>query len=328
MVNYHAKQVTVLIGKESTWGTSVTTDKDVGLVQNLTKTLDMTLTRSHGIGGADTQDISTGRFDGTGSIEVIFQHGRLLEYLTGTVPVHDATNTPDIKHTFALAETLPSLTLGESNDGATDIKETWKGVKILSGTVALDLDGYMRFRGDLSYKDLDPSGTTADSQTISTLKPFKDFMATVSFGAESSEVAKAVVQSFEFTINNGGVGTPKLWGIESKLPADLEVSGRIMDWRFSLAFQDVTELNRFLGSTTGVLDTGTEIAESGLLLVVNNNVAAGSGRREFNLDLSNIQVSRISKPVALGNWIIMDVEGFAKTIDDFFTYDNITAANW
>ncbi len=317
-----------LIGKETTWGTPVATAKDVGLVQNVTFNPDLNYTQAHALGSTIPQDISSGRADMKGSIDLIFQHGRLLEYLTGGTVTHGATSTPDIQHTYALAETLPSFTLGRSFDSTADIMEVWSGCKITSATLALALNGYLKMRADIAFKDYSPASTTADTGVISTLKPMKDFMGTVSFGAASTEAVLAVVQSCEVTFNNVATGEGKLYGLESKLPAILDVTGRTYDLKFGLAFQSVIEMNRFLGVSTGVLDTGAEIAASSLILDINNAVTAASGRRGFYLNLTNAYLNRVSLPTAIGGWIIADFEGMATTLNSMYTWDNITSVNW
>ena len=234
MTVWHSRHGYILVGRETTYGTAVSAVKDIGLVQNVTPTGNMNWTRAYGIGDTTAvQSLDLGRADFSGSLECILQHGRLLDYITGTTVVHDATSTPDIKHTFAEASSIPSFTMEEVYNATTDITLKYHGVKLSSLTLALALDGYLRCRADWTAEDLDPSGTTATTAVISTLTPFKDFMGNLSWGTIGAESAQAVIQSMEFTINRAGGGEPRIWGVESKLPQAHEVSQTAIDFRFS-----------------------------------------------------------------------------------------------
>jgi hypothetical protein len=329
MTAYHSRQAYILIGKETVaWGTAAAATKDIGLVQNSTVGGRMNYTRAFSLSDTDTQSIDSGRFDGTGSLEVIFQHGRLLEYITGGTVSHTATNDPDIKHEYVLSDTKKSFSMEDGFDSTTDVVLGLTGCVLNSLTLAMALDGYLRMRADYSYKNIAVNDTSATSAVVSTLAPFKDFMANLSFGTASSEVAKAVVQSFELTFNNVSLGEPRIYGMESKLAGANEWNGKTIDFRFSLAFQDNSEWAAFLGATTGVLDTGAELATYGLILNLTNGVTVGSGLRQVYIDLSSVVIDTISKPTAIGGWVIQDISGFAKTIDSMYSYDTITSANW
>ncbi|MCX8190561.1 MAG: hypothetical protein N3F05_05050, partial [Candidatus Diapherotrites archaeon] len=117
-MTYLSKHAYVLIGKESAYGTPVSCTKDVGKVQNITSDFNNNYRKIRGISSSDVQEFITGIFEASGSLEVKYQHGRLLEYIFGSVSHTQTTN--DWKHTFTLTEALPSFTLEYGFDSATD----------------------------------------------------------------------------------------------------------------------------------------------------------------------------------------------------------------
>ena len=76
----------VQLGTESTWGTEVATDKDCGLiVTDAGFSMTREVMESLGLGAIETQKITTGVFDPKYNLNGEFQHGRILEYVFGTV---------------------------------------------------------------------------------------------------------------------------------------------------------------------------------------------------------------------------------------------------
>ena len=327
MPNYHGQHHYLLYGRETTYGTAVATSLDVGLVQSFTLNGNMNWKREWSLGNIDLQAMVSGKLDLTGSMEFLFQHGRIIEEITGGTTTH-AETTGDWRHTFVFADDVASMSIREGVDASSDIEFLLKGVVLNSLTLSLALDGVLRGRADFNVRDVDPSGTTASAQTISTLTVLPDFFGTVSFGVAGSEVAKASVKSLEFTIRNDGAGEMRDWGLDAKKAAASIPNQRQIEFRFSLTFQDVTEWNRFLGATTGVLDDGTEIANSGLIIDINNGVVLGSGRRDIYIDLSNVVINTVTKPVNIGGYIVQDFAGYARTVDSLRTTDNIADTSW
>ena len=84
-MTYPSSAKTVLIGKESTWGTSVTTDKDIGVVQDITDGYVREVVPIHGLGKLDTQQMISNTFEPGGSMTYFFKNGRLLEHIFGSV---------------------------------------------------------------------------------------------------------------------------------------------------------------------------------------------------------------------------------------------------
>lgn len=319
---YHSHMAYALFEKETTWGTAVAAGKDIGLIQGLTLNGIMNWTRHYGLSAINTNPIVSGKFQGTGSIDFEVQHGRIFEYLTGGTVTH-AQTTSDWKHTFALSDTRIPLTGEFGVDASSDIEFVVKGIVFTSATLSFNLDDVLRCRANFIYRDVDVSGTTASTAVVSTIPSFSDFQGDLSYGTISSESALAEVQTAEITINNIGARDPLLYGIGSKIGQSVEWNQRQIDFRATLGFTRNTEWVDFLGQNSGVLNSGTELTKKGLVLAIDNNVSLGSGRREVKLDLSNIVINNVGKEYRVGDYIMVPVDGFVQTVDDWFSVDNI-----
>lgn len=328
VLTFHSKHFYALVGKESTYGTAVTANKNLGLIQDFVREADSGQREDHSVSSANPQQTHSASAGFTGNFSMLFQQGRIFEYALGSV-THDATNTPDIKHTFTLSDDLPSMTFeGGHNSSGTDRVFTTKGLKISSLNLKQEIDASMRIACDYNARDLDPSSTTSQAAGLSTLTTFPHFFSTLSWGTAGAESALSVVMNYDWMLNSAGARDMRQFGIESRLANASEANSKTMKFKFAIALQDATFFNDVLGNTTGALDTGAEIALKGMIFNAHNNVAAASGRREIKIDMSDCMIKTAREIVTLGDYTILEIEGAAKTLDDFFTYDNITAGNW
>ena len=317
---YVGKHSYVLIGKESTWGTAVSCSKDIGLVQTVTLSEDNSLRRLHTIAKRNANQILAGRYATTLSIEALFQHGRLLEYAFGSVTHTDGTT--DAKHTFSEADTLPSFTMETGFNASSDTTLTFAGCKVNSLTLALSLEGQLTMRADLIAKTV-ATGTSASASVVSSLTTFPDYMATIKTGSEGGETALGNVQSLEFTIRNN---LEPLGKLGSRLIQDLQANEREYEFAFTMAFSSKDEYERFLGGSSPT-ETSTPTIPS-VIIDINNGVEADSGRRQIYIKLSNCSYSAVRTPVVIRGYILQDFTGWAESISEVYTYDNILSSNW
>jgi len=310
---YTSKQSYVLIGKESTWGTSVTADKDVGLVQNLSTDLSNTARKIFCLGTAEVQAIVAGRFEAGGSLEYKVQHGRFFEYIFGSV-THDDTNAPDIKHTFAFAEDLPSFTLEDGYNSSTDTVKIFSGVKVGGARIRLELDNDLTVSADWLAKDVKPSDT-ASAKIVSTLPTLTSQMATVTIGGTTA----SEVQNVEITINRN---TERIYGLGSRVAQGMSSREFSIDFSGTIGFRNKDEVERLIGgSSVG------EPTEFDFVLNVDNGETAGSGKRQFYIELTDCIYNTLSKTASVGDFVYIDVAGHGK-LSSCYMYDNITEANW
>jgi len=321
---YTSKHAYVLIGQESTWGTPVTADKDVGLVQNLTMNESNNLKEIHAITTVATQAIVAGKYTAAGTLEANFQHGRLLEYVFGSVA--HAETTGDWKHTYSEADALPSFTLEDGYNSTSDSVQTYAGCRITSATIGLDLDGVITLSAEFVAKTVADT-TSASSSVVSSLAPLPSYSASLKTGTDSSEATVAEVQTARITINNNAGGEANIWGIGSRLATGSEPNGRTYEFAFTLGFSNQTEYELFLGGTSPA-GTSTPTVNS-LVFNANNGVTLGSGRLELNIELANVSYESVSKKTSVGSYILLDVTGKATGIQaNTFSVDTITSTLW
>jgi len=305
---YNPGQSYALIGQEETFGTAVSATKDVGLISDISPTTNKNLKKLNALGSTSLQATIQGKFEHSGTINAAFQHGRLLEYIFGTV-AHSAADTPDIKHTFTASDTLPSLTLEYGCNATSDTTLTYEGVRL--GTVRISvpsIDEEVKISADFLAEDMN-TGTSASSAVLSTLVPLAGSMA--SFKIASG--AASEVQSCEFTINRG---TNALYGIGSQNLSSLEPTDLSVDFTATLGFANKSEADRILASDEFVIE-----------LDVDNGTAAGSGKRQLYLKLKNCSYASHSISSSVGDYVYVDISGHGK-LDSCYSYDNIVESSW
>jgi hypothetical protein len=304
------KQSYALIGQEATKGTSVTADKDIGLVQTGSTEFTVNLRKVFGFGSSQMQAIPAGKFESSGSIEFIFQHGRMLEYIFGTV-AHDETTT-DWKHTFTVANVLPSFTLEDGYSATTDVTQTIAGVKLGSMKISAGLDSEVKCNVDWAGMKKPVTGETASSAVVSTLPVFSGNDCTLTIG----DATATEVQSMEITINRA---TELLHGFGDDEAVDIATKEFSIDFTATLGFKKA-EIDRLLAQT----DTGFNFVFN-----ATNGVTLGSGRRELNISLEKCKYNSTPKTTSIGEWVYMDVSGHGfPNATGIYSVDNISNDNW
>lgn len=320
MVATHAKQHTLLIGKEVTFGTAVTTDKEIGLIQSLSPSDKRSHTKEYTTGSREIQEIVAGLVDLDFDVELHLQNGRVFEYLIGA-PTHALTGS-DTKHTFdTIDSSLSSFTLEDSFNKSTDIVFNYAGCKIISAVISLDKDGILTFAGTGKCKTVDTSDATASAAIISSLAVLHYKHAAVSTGSAGSETSVGKIQTFSLTFANNTEPIAAAGQIEYQEFVEQNFD---ITFDFTMIFENKTEYDVFLGGTT----PQTSPATQSIVFNANNGVTLGSGRREFNAQLANMQYEEVAAPVNVGEVVIATFRGNATTLgtDGVFYVDNVTAA--
>src|SRR5947207_879138 len=121
-----AQQTYTMFGSEgATYGTPVSVTKDLGLI-DATFTLDDDVDENSqwNMGSSNMSVLDWGRYNAAVKFDGALQHGRIFDFLWGGTTTH-AQTTSDWRHTFVLADTLPSMTLEAGHDLATDAVSTY-----------------------------------------------------------------------------------------------------------------------------------------------------------------------------------------------------------
>lgn len=313
----------VLIGKETTWGTPVSATKDVGLVQDCTVRESNAEITGYAVGSRAMQYLYAGKYEASGSIKVQYQHARLFEYLFGAV-AHDATSTPDIQHTFTEADALPSFTLEDSwNNATNDIAHTYAGCLATGGELTLGVDGVLEASVDFVAKTV-AATTTSTGATVSTLETLPSYLASsVKWGTAAAEVTQGTLTNLTLSIANGSIRHD---AIGSRLPGVIFPSNRKYTGKFTARMRDDVDYQTMLGGTAPTANA-TPAVQS-LIFDLSNGIALASGRREVYINLRNCIVTSVGTPNKIGGFTEQDFAFTSKTLTSCYTYDNIVSGSW
>lgn len=314
-MTYPGTVKTVLIGKESAWGTPVSATKDIGLVTDVSMNLSREVIESMGLGAIDVQAINGGMVDVKSGVTVEFQHGRLLEYIFGTVA--HATSGSDEKHTFTISSTPPSFTMESGNNLATDTTLTGAGFLVESAEFNVEMNKVLTLKCDLVGKTV-TSSASASAAVLSTLPVFPHPLVTIQINdVTATEVQKFSVKIVKKVERSGGM-TSALYQQGHAVELHIEFSG-------TLGFQDKTHQELWLGGTTPAATANPTAYD--VTLDAKNGVAYGSGQRALFLDLQSSIGSTFDEVASIGNLTFFDIAGKA-VLKECYSVDNIASGSW
>lgn len=305
MVVYTDKHHTCLVLKESIFNTPVTPTLDLGLCQGLTPSSNNTITSHYTTGRRDLVEQTAGVFTNSIDGSFKFQHGRVFTFMFGAA--RDDNTASDYRHVFvdidnelsggakALPDTGLSFTMENGFDSSSDITETFAGCKVASITLNNSINNVLTMDVNISGSSVD-TGTSAGTKVLSTIPLFIHSNDNNSFGAESSEVAQTILQTWGLTL------AQDIQPIDgnSREHVDMVENNLNVTFTFTKIFDDKVMYERFLGGTTS--STGTPTNTS-FIFNNHNGVALGSGRREFYAKVIG-QIESHDKPIEINSAII------------------------
>lgn len=304
---YGSQQKTALIGLETTPGTTVTADKSVGIVREVSDTFSRELRDIDSIGQSQVVAIETGMEEVGHSLTIDFQNGRLLDYALGSV-AHDDSDTPDILHTFSINDSKPYFTLESGEDGASDVTLTSGGNLIENLELSIEINGVLQMSVTTRALNL-ASGTSTSAAVVDTLATFPHSLVSI----ELDDTVVPEVQNFSISIENSVVQTP---GLGSNTYQSSQVTLTKFRFQGQIGVTNATYQALVIANT-----------EAKLELIASNEVTAGSGRREVYFRLDNCHFDSMEKTLSVGDLVFLNVSGSGE-FNTAYTYDNITEANW
>ncbi len=310
---------TVLFGKETSYGSGGSSNKDIGLVKSVTVNPTSTAVESHGFGQAKAVYVKGGLVDVKGSLEYEWQHGRPFEWtMFGGTTTH-AETTGDWVHTMVWSESLPSLKSEISYEmGATDVVGAYTGIVFGNTTLGVNVDGIVNFKSDFMAKTIDNSATSVAAAVVNSGAPLAGFEAGLSIGGSSVDY----VQSWELTMNRN---SKVIHGVGTRQPTYGASHLANVSWKATIGLENTTQLNRLLGSTSAI--TATEPASFTNIFSATNGVTLGSGRRAISMTLTGCQVKDYSINAKLNDFVLYDISGYGILSAGTST-DQVSSANW
>ncbi|VVB59058.1 Uncharacterised protein [Candidatus Anstonella stagnisolia] len=310
---------TILFGKETSYGTGGTANKDIGLVQTCTINPDSNAEERHGAGQANAVYVKAGLVNVKGSVDCEFQQGRPFEWAWygGTTNHAQSGVTADWSHTYAFANSLPSLAGEVSHEmGANDIAQSFTGIMFGSSSCSVNVDGILKFRGDFIGKTV-TAGTTAAASVVNTGAPLGGFEA--AFSLAGSNVP--FVQSWELTVNRN---SKVIFGAGDRKAAYGASHLTNVSWRATIGLENTTNIQKLLGGTT---ISATEPASFTNIFSADNGTAFGSGKRGVSFTLTGCQMKDYSVNVQKNDFTLYDVSGFGL-LGAGVSYDQVASSSW
>lgn len=307
----------VLLAKETTWGTEVSPTKDVGLLlKDVSYNWEREVTESLGIGAIDTQAVNGGIFDPKITLNGEFQHGRLLEFIFGTVS-HSSTGS-DTKHTFTVSDTPPSASFEIGNNlSAGDTEATMTGMLVESAELSIELNGILMLSVTFAGKTVATS-TTAAAAVLSTLQNFPHALCTVKL----NDVAATECQEAKITITKV---VERSGGISSNLFQQGHAVELKLSYSATLGFSDATYHNLWLGGSSP--STTSNPTAFNFEIIADNGTALGSGKRDVSIKLDSTIGKTFNEVTSIGGLTFVEIEGSGK-FNSAYSTDNIASGSW
>lgn len=311
---------TVLFGKETSYGSGGTANKDIGLVKNLTVNPDSTAQEAHGFGQAKAVYVKAGIVNVKGSMEFDWQHGRPFEWLWFGGTTTHANTSGDWTHTFVWSESMPSLASEFSYDevGTTDVVGAYTGLIFGNSSLSCNFDGMANFKTDFVGKTINNSGSSVTAAVVNSGAPLAGFEAGLSMGGSSV----AFVQNWELTLNRN---SKVIHSVGQRAPAYGMSHLANVSWKATIGLEDTTQLNRLLGSSSTI--TATEPASFTNIFSATNGVTLGSGQRAFTMTVTGCQVKDYSINAKLNDFVLYDISG-SGILTSGTCVDQVSSSNW
>jgi len=315
---YSAGQMSFLFAKETvSYGTPVAPSKDIGLVKTgYEPTATGNYSEGMYLGDIEMGSLVPTHYEFSGSVEFDVQHFRFLEYVLGGTVSHDNSDTPDIKHTFTGANTIPSMTVDASLDATSDAVFRYPGTAIKSCTLNFNNDAPLSCSLDLVSKTVDTSDTSATAAVVDDLPVFTPAMTSISCGTTLT-----LVKDLTLTIENNVAESKYL---SSTLRQHAVPTHRKFGLTFSMDFTDMTEYERFLGSTS----PQTTVPPFTTVINTTNGVAAASGLRQLYMTINNCKYTEVTPKQPSDGVAALDVTVVGRNLGTTYSYDDIVSGSW
>ncbi len=311
---------TILISKETTWGTAVDPSKDVGIVTDWNDGTKRIVIPISGAGAIEVQKIVTASVSTAGSMTVQLQHGRLFEFLVGNVG--HSTSGSDTRHTFSIIDTAPSFTMdsgeqatSQPSSAASEIR--YEGCLAIAGELTFVLDDVLKLKMDWAG-ELPTSAAAVETPVIDNLIVFPQGLIDVKLnGVSATMVQNATIRFLKTFVAVNGAKSNLM---QAAFTTDLK-----FEFNAVLGFKDKTLQELGIGGSAppGTSDpTGIEFE-----IIADNGVAFGSGQRNIQCVLENCQFTNTEKIGNVGGVTFLNLAG-TGTLKTLITVDDIPSGSF
>jgi len=302
----------VAAGEEVTWGASVTANKNLGLVQNISFTPKNNIKRIRAIGGGRnvTRQVA-GEFTLDGTIEFLPQGAYPWKYILGDV----ATSGGDpYTHSVTEADVIPSLTVAESHGGVGDkFTKTYDGVVIESATISASVGEAVSVTLNCLARSV-TTGVVEPTVSIPATDPYMFYEGRLTVAGD----VVATVSSIEFTVANNAEllnfindqGTPKRAALRNVVKA------RDYDGTMEIAWESAALYEDFLGASAATVPQDS-LAEIAISLVFTRATATDT----ITFALANCLFEDTNEPMAPEDIINQSLTFISKGVNSITIVD-------
>lgn len=313
-VFYPGSGTVVLVGKETTYGTAVTTDKRVGgHVQNVTIN-ENNNTKDYGaVGKRATQVQVATMYDVDVSMSYAFQAGRLIAYGVGS----DTLTNPSSAnlHTLnclsgGLDIDLPAFTLGVSNDASSDVVRVISGCKVDRVRLSADLNGPLMVDVDIVAQSISSStsGTLTFVPGTATVQPPQ--FGSVTIGGTTI----TQLQSFEWTLNNN---IQRVHAVGTRTINQAVPNRRTIDWNMTVLVDDAMFaklLEYITGDTAAAYTPQTNTIDQAIVVTFTNGLT-GASKNDIVISLTGFRADRMSDTSTPDGLKVVTLSGSVTAFD-------------
>jgi len=296
----------VLYGEESAFGTGVSTTKGFGgLIQNGKFDIDRQINEHAGFAGTGTSDgritakYTPGTVSTKGNIDFIAQDFDWLEFvLNGTKTGSGTVASP---YVYSIGKTLNPLTISENMNNVTnDSERTFSGMLINSCSIRASTNETvnvgLEFIGGKIAKDIIISSNVAQSTN-----------EVYNFSGGSIEMPDGtslgnVIDSVDISINNNA---SVLYGLGSEEATNGRLGRLNINIKFSLKYLDDDQMDRLLGSSTGIAD------QTPVTLSIKFSKDTD---KYVDFVFTDVVISRVGDNHDLNEFVVEDVDLLAKSL--------------
>ena len=317
--DYATVQSYILIGKESDWGTPVACSKDLGLVQSFIGKSRRDTIEGRSASARDVVSRTTSKVTYDLPLTCQFQHGRILEYVFGSVG-HAGGSDP-YTHTYTAANTLPSFTLENGYNSTADSVMKYAGCRVNNFTMNFAESG-VTWTADMISKSVAFS-TSAQAAVVDTLEIHELSNLNFKVGVDGSEATLTDVRDLTLTISNGL--------ISGKGANDIEISTlapgqRTYTMSGRARFSRDDEIYALLGGGYDTSPTSFDDNATAFSAIID---LQNSANRQFYFKSEDCQYASFDPVVDIGATdVIADFEIVMNTMDTCYTKDDIASGSW
>jgi hypothetical protein len=197
MAQSHGYDNTVVIGKESTYGTASTNFQWAGIVESFEPEENNNIDSRMSVGVRAPLKLRTGAKEVDGSMSVALQNARLIAYALGKV---ESTGTAPYTHTISTVgrgEELPSFTV-QNHNSLHGLTRNYVGGKVDTLTISASAEEAVMLESDFMFAGVEIGGTPA-TVTAEVDNYFMFYEGSVTVNG----TAVADITEFELEVANG-----------------------------------------------------------------------------------------------------------------------------